>query len=66
VSKAQRLVLYREQSHISLHGYEKKFGTILDISKFTTQCLNTDYIVGQKSSCPQQDNEANKNKDHIE
>jgi len=38
-------------------------GTILDISKFTTQCVNTEYIVGQSSSCSQQDNEANKGKE---
>jgi len=41
-------------------------GTILDISKFTTQCVNTEHIVGQKSTCPQQDNEANKNKESYE
>ena len=38
-------------------------GTILDISKFTTQCVNIEYIVGQWSSCPQQDNKVNKDQE---
>jgi hypothetical protein len=36
---------------------------ILDISKFTTQCVNIENIVGQRYSCLQQDNEVNKDQE---
>ena len=42
-------------NNVTFHSMAmQQTGTVLGISKFTTQCVNREYIFGQRLSCPQQ------------